>query len=278
MSILLDALRKSEEQRRLGSTPSIHDGPDSPGPGSDSGRQWIPLSLIVLSVIVMLWLGWRQYEAPPAGTPADAAAGAEQAVAAKGRDPVPEAGPAADASVEPKRPRGQGRTPVEAYADDVRPPQVYAGPVPDRERAAAQKARVKESFQGYESESEPAGGDTPQSEAAVALTEPDIEIEPPPARGADGEPKPSQPGSSRPEQAASAPITFWELPQGVRDSMPELRITVLVYAERPEDRFLLMGGQRMVEKDEFEGGVVLDEIRRDGAVFLYRNYRFLVKG
>jgi len=32
-----------------------------------------------------------------------------------------------------------------------------------------------------------------------------------------------------------------------------------------------------VEK-EMEGGVRLDEIRRDGAVFLYQKYRFLVKG
>jgi hypothetical protein len=53
---------------------------------------------------------------------------------------------------------------------------------------------------------------------------------------------------------------------------------VLVYAESPEDRFVLVGGQRLVEKDEVDTGVVLDEIRRDGAVFLFRSYRFLVKG
>jgi hypothetical protein len=33
-----------------------------------------------------------------------------------------------------------------------------------------------------------------------------------------------------------------------------------------------------VEKEELAPGVILDEIRRDGAVFSYRNYRFLVKG
>jgi len=73
------------------------------------------------------------------------------------------------------------------------------------------------------------------------------------------------------------PISYWELPQGIRDSLPEIKITVLVYAEHPGDRFLLSNGQRMVEKDELDGGLVLDEIRKDGAVFLYRNYRFLVK-
>ena len=53
---------------------------------------------------------------------------------------------------------------------------------------------------------------------------------------------------------------------------------MLVYAEKPEDRFLLINGQRLVEKEELTAGVVLEEIRRDGAVFRYRNYRFLVKG
>ena len=76
----------------------------------------------------------------------------------------------------------------------------------------------------------------------------------------------------------SEPISFWQLPQAMRDGLPEFKINVLVYAEKPEDRFLLINGQRLVEKEELTAGVVLDEIRRDGAVFRYRNYRFLVKG
>jgi general secretion pathway protein B len=132
--------------------------------------------------------------------------------------------------------------------------------------SAVKKVRVRESFQAYESEPQPGGDEARQSEPASGTGEADVVFEPPQAR---------QP---RPERAASEPITYWELPQGVRDSLPELRISVLVYAEQPQDRFLLVSGQRMVEKDEYEGGVVLDEIRRDGAVFLYRKYRFLVKG
>jgi general secretion pathway protein B len=87
---------------------------------------------------------------------------------------------------------------------------------------------------------------------------------------------PSRP--ARPPAAATEPITFWELPQGIRDSLPDLRITVLVFAERPEDRFVLIGGQRRVENDQIQDGLLLEEIRREGAVFTYRNYRFLVKG
>ncbi|NNJ64059.1 MAG: GspB domain-containing protein, partial [Xanthomonadales bacterium] len=54
--------------------------------------------------------------------------------------------------------------------------------------------------------------------------------------------------------------------------------TVLVYADKPEDRFLLVSGQRVVEGDTLDGNIMLEEIRREGAVFIYRSYRFLMKG
>ena len=88
----------------------------------------------------------------------------------------------------------------------------------------------------------------------------------------------AEPGQSSLEPHVAEPISYWELPQGVRDNLPEIKITVLVYADKPDDRFLLTNGQRMAEKDELQSGLVLDEIRRDGAIFLYRKYRFLVKG
>ena len=270
MSILLDALRRSEEQRRLGSTPSIHDGGQAPRPGGESAQQWVPLSLIALSAIVLFWIGWRQYEPPGAGTGADGTAVAEQAAAAEGRDAAP--APA------PRGPQAAGRTAVESYADDVRAPAVHAGQPADQEPVDAQRARVSRSFQDFRRENGPAGDAEAEDAAAVASAAPDAALERPADEGPGADPVPSRSRPTSPEEAASAPITFWQLPQGVRDSMPELRITVLVYAERPEDRFLLMGGQRLVEKDEYEGGVVLEEIRRDGAVFLYRSYRFLVKG
>jgi general secretion pathway protein B len=86
------------------------------------------------------------------------------------------------------------------------------------------------------------------------------------------------PAKAAPEPRVAEPISYWELPQSVREELPELHITVLVFAERPEDRFVLVGGQRMGERHDVGGGLVLEEIRRDGAIFSYRKYRFLVKG
>ena len=73
-------------------------------------------------------------------------------------------------------------------------------------------------------------------------------------------------------------ISYWQIPQSLRDGLPELRITVLVWAEVPEDRFVLLNGQRVKEQETLESGLTLEEIRRDRAIFSYRNYRFHLKG
>jgi len=275
MSILLDALRRSEEQRRLGSAPSIHADPGRGPAAGDAAHQWIPLSLIALSAIAMAWIGWQQYQRPADLASADTSTPVEQA-AADAEDAGPAGEPAAAERAASRRPtstvrRTVRRSPVETYTQDEESPQANPDTASNPGSAAAERrARVSESFRGYEAEAGPSGdGQQPgesESTGERALLAPGAPAERTAASAAATEPP------------ATAPISFWELPQGVRDSLPELRITVLVYADRPEDRFLLVGGQRLVEKDEYQSGVVLDEIRRDGAVFLFRSYRFLVKG
>lgn len=275
MSILLDALRRSEEQRRLGSTPSIHTDPGGGPAAGDAAYQWIPLSLIALSAIAMAWIGWQQYQRPAELAPGGAPAAVEQAAAGGEDAGSPENSGAAEraAPIPATSPvqRAIRRSPVETFTQDEESPQALpdmeSGEVP---QADAQRARISESVQTYQAESEPVRASQIQGEPESARE----------AAGPVSEPQARRSAAEDPatQRAASEPITYWELPQGVRDNLPELRITVLVYAEQPEDRFLLVGGQRLVEKDEYEDGVVLDEIRRDGAVFLYRNYRFLVKG
>ena len=65
------------------------------------------------------------------------------------------------------------------------------------------------------------------------------------------------------DQKIEAPpmLTYWQLPQGIRDNMPDMKISVLVYAAKPEERFILMEGKRLREGDDAGGqGVQLPEI------------------
>lgn len=256
MSILLEALKKSEQSRQLGETPTLSTAVESPPPADDSSGRPIPALLIVLSAAVMVWFGWQQFRVPG---PVNTSAGAEQVSAQESleSEAVDETG-------------SQPRTMAEAYQAQARR-QPAAKPV-EAGAGEVEKQRLKESFDSFvaQQDSEPDGADTEVTDSA---SNSDSRRESPVAE------EPVKVAADRGlEPHIAEPISYWELPQGVRDTLPDIRISVLVFAEDPEDRFLLSNGQRMVEKDELEGGLVLDEIRRDGAVFRYRKYRFLVKG
>jgi general secretion pathway protein B len=254
MSILLDALKKSEEQRQLGKTPDIHGSADhDPAGERKSGGMWLPLSMMAVTAVAITWFGWQQYREP------------EPAIVSGSRDVSPVSVPATKPAVQ--QPAPDSRTPVESFTaageEAVEPPEesTVDEAMRGREELARSISQYREPAQ-EQSESPDAG--TPG--AAVPDTGPAIPV--------------SQPGSSTPapvQPHISDPVSYWELPQNVRDSLPEFNISVMVYAEEAENRFLLINGQRMVEKDSMEG-VELVEIRRNGAVFRYRNYRFLVKG
>lgn len=290
MSILLDALKKSEQQRQLGKTPTIHSPGEETVADGGAGRPWIALGLMALATVAMAWVGWQQLREPPGLEPAEPALAAElpadASPAAAAESAVPESsaapegastGTPAGSPAEPvvaRRPqlvRQAPRTPVESFAPDTDKLENESAMPPDEvAQSDSQPSEVSRSVRDYEAPAPEAGDSVPAPAPASDARVADAR-EPERAGG-------SQPAAAAEEPGASRPISYWELPQGVRDSLPELRITVLVYAERPEDRFVLIAGQRVVEKEQLGEGVVLEEIRRDGAVFEYRKYRFLVEG
>lgn len=279
MSILLDALKKSEAQRQLGKTPTIHTAVEAPAAERGMDQQWIALSMLALSAVAIAWFGWQQYEKP-----ADTLAEAGVAVVAAPQVAETQV-PAALAAQ-----AGKNRTqPASLWSMK----KVLTGkkdltgltilPANSPEEARKRREKLNQSFKSYEAEKEtPTDPEAALSPATVAQTSADRATAQPAtnrSRGAEETPVATLTRRlSRPQPHQPEPISFWQIPQALRDGLPEFRINVLVYAEKPQDRFLLINGQRLVEKEEFTDGVVLDEIRRDGAVFLYRKYRFLVKG
>jgi general secretion pathway protein B len=283
MSILLDALRRSEEQRKLGKAPDIHASTGAGAAPRSSMQRLAPLMLIAVVAIALAWFGWRQFQAPQSedvsenGTAPVAAesiaSGSDAAVADPGSPAQPrsrDSAPLADASqrtpVE-KLPaeRGSAGADSAAAANDLEP----------------RRARVNESFTTFEAAQQ--AGDESREPPVVAAATPPVSAPAPEQAESKAPDSPTEEvtaaaRSTGAEPRTTEPISFWALPQGIRDSLPDLRITVLVYSERPQDRFVLVGGQRLVEKDRYQEGIVLEEIRREGAVFLYRNYRFLVEG
>ena len=266
MSILLDALKKSDEQRQRGSATARDSAATPPAAGNSSGRKWVLLALLAVSVVLAAWLGWQHYRQADSG-PVSGSTAESQQTAAPGAGQVKVA---ADAEPEPPTRGGRQRTPVETFAAEDKSSTVdSAARAVESAPAALDKSEVNQSFTEFEAPPEPDSGSTQA---------PPVGAQPAISKTAAPKPVAKQGRPARPPATATEPITYWELPQGIRDGLPDLRITVLVFAERPEDRFVLIGGKRRVENDRLQEGLVLEEIRRDGVVFTYRNYRFLVKG
>jgi general secretion pathway protein B len=288
MSILLNALKKSEAQRQVGGPPDIHAPVDISQDRKPVSRQWLRLILLTVIAAIIAWYGWQQYGHLETTADSDLAG-----VAESGPVPVPE-------QVEQDRESEPSAGPAaEVLGVSSNPPAAVVNfPAKNIQEAEDRKQRLSRSFTQFEAQppaeaadnsladenglaEQAAGTDEfsklESSVKAIAQEETlDRSVMPESQRRASRSRQGSSESVERVEE--SEPISFWQIPQNLRDSMPEIRITVLVYAAQPEDRFLLVNGVRLVEKEELGSGVMLDEIRRDGAVFVYRNYRFLVKG
>jgi general secretion pathway protein B len=267
MSMLLDALKKSETQRQLGKTPTIHTAVEAPEAGRWTERRWIAYPLLALSAAAIAWFSWQQYLEP-----VDALN--EAKVDGSGIPQVAETSTPA----EPAKKGGKDRVrrPSLWNARNIAARKTGKSSKTSKEQEK-RKEELNQSFSAYKVEKDSATGRGKELSSDTLAESSSASTTPLPATENDrvvaqtGSPDPLQP--HEPE-----PISFWQVPQALRDRMPEFKINVLVYADQPEDRFLLINGKRLLEKEELDDGVVLDEIRRDGAVFLYRKYRFLVKG
>ena len=250
MSILLEALRKSEKNQHSPEAPTIHSD-DQSEPASDSIKTGPLALLLVVALFASGWFVWQQYQ-PPAGVyqpPVTLQADQTRTVSAPLTNP--QAGSEETAQVVPadtvaSNVAGKPRTPVESYQAAV------------RNTSQAKPARPAPAKSEPAKKLVDAGSRQPASTPA-ASREPVVVIK------------------EKHQRQEPAPISYWELPDAIRADVAEIKFSVLVYAKNPADRFVLINGQRLTEGDSPQDGLVVKEIRRDGVIFSYRLYQFLVE-
>ena len=264
MSILLDALRKSEAQRHLGAPPTLQTPEHTEASSPTGGKTWIPVLMAMLAAVLITWMGLAQFWTPemvsgPAlpATEGASADGSNSSAVSATPDPAGKATQPTGSAVRNFRsdrsqtgaqpaPEGKSAEPEERVG-------TLAGtPVKSFAGEALDTNIVTESGSRHEGST---GAAVPSQGEAVADAARNVRLEP----------------------YIAEPLSYWQIPQSVREGMPQLRITVLVYAEKPEDRFLLVNGERLREQDELTSDLQLEEIQRDRGIFRYRNYRFYVK-
>ena len=277
MSILLEALRKSEKNQHPREVPTIHTG-DQAGTVKEPFRV-LPIALLVVAALVVIgWFIWRQYQpvadyTPPVTLEADEVQQLDEPPAESG-----ETASVAPRSTASDRPDLRNRTPMESYQPaEPDTSQVSSQPSGPQSGTAAEKPASEVS--GPRSivqrlanvrNNQPATNQREQTVSAAAAnagTAPGVIAvhEPPGKQEVQRDPRETQ------------PISYWELPDSIRSSVPEIKFSVLVYAKDPADRFVLINGERLGEGDTAQPGLVVKEIRLDGVVFTYRLYQFLVE-
>ena len=237
MSLILEALRKSEAERRRGAPVDPFAVP-APPPAATPPRprrpRW-PLAIAALAVLAVTaaiaWWGLRDRVDPDAvPTAADTATGtASPAAATPALKPGDDAAfPAIERIAPPAQdPTGDLRTPAPVEAPTTATAQ--------RDDRGADPATPS-----------PAPAPPPRTT--------------PPADATPAAPAPATATPSRPapavDVAAVAPIRLSELPPAQRERLPPLRLSMHMWNAEPARRFVILDGHRQVEGDRVGAGTV----------------------
>lgn len=290
MSLILEALKKSERQRQLGESPSL----GSPIMAVSRRRSLLPalIILILLGLVALLWFK-RAADAPVAEPETLSVAATTPAPV------VPDATPFNDS---PQPVAGTQREVAQSSAASRQPrskvpPDATSGLAPDlREKVKSgevvvpntqllkpgQPATIDEPALAAAAagandalaEQNAAAAAMAQAEAAAKVNPGKVEI-PESDTAKPATPAPSAPAATSGAAAPGAGLKLiWELPYATRREIPEIKLSMHVYADLPAQRFVIINNDRQVEGDEV-GDLKLIEIRRDGVVFDYEGERFL---
>lgn len=303
MSLILDALKKSEAERQLGRAPGLM----SPMVRVSRRRGLSPWwGVLGLALAVAGGAAWWVRNAPDrvpevatTPTPREAtSAGSEPAPRATADVPANAATdrPASVAAARPADPSvsRQATAPVArpALAETASTaPAENAAMLPrDPEFDSVERESVSIAMQPATAPSAripstvppipPARSPAPSQTVPPLPAPPAVATASPPPAADTGNPAPT-PQSTASEPASSEPPLeplplVGELMPDVRAALPALKLSMHVYTAAPEGRFVLIDGKRHVQGDRIAASLTVAQIRRDGAVLEFDGKRFLV--
>lgn len=284
MSLILEALRKSEAQRRLGQAPDLL------APTPDRGvpaRQGLPawpwfVAGLVLVAATAWWLG-RQTPLEPARVPASVdepvrtpqSANADGPAETRSADRTAALQPGSAAQSAPAEVMGREEPgPADEVAAPPRPPPSMPGATSSLSSSQPASATATPDVAVSASDGPASAGDLAQLRArleAVAQRETASEQS---RATAEVEQAPAPAGSI---PGAAGPIRrFEELSPGERNGLPDMKFSLHVFADDAAGRFVVLGGRRLGEGAVIGPRARIAEIRRDGAVIEIDGHPVLV--
>jgi general secretion pathway protein B len=87
---------------------------------------------------------------------------------------------------------------------------------------------------------------------------------------------PVQPGEEILKPEPNKIYTYKELPEGIRKNLPPLSLSIALYSDDPATRIARIDGQTLREGQELKPGLKIEQIIEHGVILSYRNYRFRI--
>jgi general secretion pathway protein B len=236
MSYILDALKKSEKERRRGSIPDPLTIQETPPQRPGRRSLWpylIMVALILNALVFALWSGLIHTKKTVRTTEA----------ISRGQEAIRESNPSlsATAKSESSEVRGEKGSP--------------GANIPSRAEISDKETHIRDK-QTIKTETVA----SPIAPPETTLLHPSSEV------------KSDHIAVPMPNRI----YTLNELPQPVRKDLPEFLVSVFLYSDDRASRLVRINGQMMKEGQYLTPGLKLDEIVPSGVIFSYQNYRFLI--
>jgi general secretion pathway protein B len=262
MSYILDALRKSEQQRQAIQPDTVTDrlliNPPQP---KQKPTKWI-IALVFCNVLVIAYFAWFFTQKAPA-KPQYSSKAADQ------REnqtlPTTSAKPLSPPTVTAQNKVAQA--PNQALAKHIAP----KSPSPSIAQLLEEKKQAEKMLESQRSTQQI----SPKKSVTVKKTLPTNNPTNPALRAEPYETIVQEKPAALPPRKGTPDLN--ELPYDVRNSLPNLTINVFSYAQPPEDRFVIINMTKYKTGQLIKGLVTLKEIRPDGIVLQYGGTTFKVE-
>lgn len=287
MSYILDALKKAESDRKLGSVPNIHTQAIVAAESDRGSSRWAARStwavgaLLASSLLAIVWYQpWQSAPTPLSSgevsrpslpkvaetvLPQRSIPSVTETVTGTVIEAVPATAtkPAAAGAAQPQPspPRVTEPVPVSALPTTVGAANIGAAPqtakpvLPKSGPALSAKTNNKAVESALPQ---------PVSGAATSLEKPPEKTVAKPPESPRETPAPSE---------ARLP-NLRELPQNIQAEIPQLAVTGYIYSKNEADRSVLINNKFLREGDQAAPGVVLEKITPKEAVLNYKGYRY----
>jgi len=234
MSYILEALRKSEQQREIGRVPGLTSVHENTAKSVSGNWRWLIVAVLLLNAGLLVLLLWPEPELDTEAEPATMPAPVREPVQAR------QSGPAVAPVVSQPLPRERSipRTPQTV---DITPPPAPPAPEPVKIESTPKPA-VQEPVM-----------------AAAAPAQPQVVQPPRPAVEAEPPALPVWP---------QIPTHLFQQLSG------NLRLDVHVFSDQPQERFVLINMKKYREGEKLQDGPQLDEITAEGVIMSFRGQQF----